>query len=286
MKTSAINPMTGEEIRMNHYNTYISYGLNEDEKAYLRKIEKNTEKSRNKRNLEHLYYIECEDFTDVLAIPSSLILIRFSVLSQEEIETFKECFEYSDAAIFSMDKCPDGAKFVCFENCNMLDEEDSDWVYMMRVLLAMEKRNIMFSDDSIELSSNQVYSALEVYIKDDEIWVDCVKVRNGKVQLKEKLSTTDFDKVKEWVKDDIIAVWHRYKNYVEDDEPKTLDKIIFSDKLIDTHILSGTEFPYLAPINNLKKRVSSLSKETENKSNCELIALLLATMIYYKENDE
>lgn len=284
MKISDINSMSPQEIRMNHYNTYISYGLNEAEKERLREIEKNSEENRKcYKNISKTFYIECEDFTDVLAIPASLILIRFSALSDEESDMFNECFKDTHNAIFAMDEFPKKADFFYYANQDILDEEKIDWTYMMRVLLMMDKRDLMFSSSDIVVASKEIYTALDVYIKDDEIWIDLRRIRNGKVQNKEFLSTKDFEEAKEWCKGTTVVVWHTKKNYEEDGSIKSIDKTIFSDKVIDIHLLSGSEFPYVAPMYDVKKRLECIFGKCNNMSKCDMIAYLLAAVIYDKE---
>ena len=287
MKMSAINPITGEEIRKNYYNTYISYGLNEAEKERLREIEKNSKESRKcYKNISEIFYVECEDFTDVLAIPASLILIRFSALSDEELKMFNECFKETHNAIFAMDEFPKEADFFYFENQDILDEEKLDWAYMMRVLIMMEKRDLMFSPPDIEISSKERYTALDVYIKDDDLWYDLRRVKNGKVQNKEYFTTKDLEEAKNWCKGTTVVVWHRKKSYEEDGVGKTLDKIEFSDKLIDLYLFSGSEFPYLATVQEVKIRLECTYGKCDGMSKCDMIAYLLAIIIYYRENEE
>ena len=275
--------MINDKKQMNYYNTYISYGLNEAEKEYLNQLHERTKEDENVANdRAELYYVACDKFTDVLAIPAALVLIRFSALSEQEIAIFNECFEYSDSAIFAMDSCPENMDFVCYENINLLDRDGLDWAYMLRVLLMMEKRESMFSGKSIELSSQKAYCALDLHVEDGILWVDVMRVRNGKVQQKEFISTNHFEEAKEWIGGDAVAVWSRYEKYLEGNETKTLDKILFSNQLININILTGTEFPYLAPIITLKDRVAVVTGDDHlARSSCEMIAILLAYTIQH-----
>lgn len=71
---------------LSFYNTYLTFGLTSAERDYL---EENQE-------LAKLYRIECEEFSDLLAIPAFMILIRFESLTENELELFNECFVSSD----------------------------------------------------------------------------------------------------------------------------------------------------------------------------------------------
>lgn len=81
---------------LSFYNTYLTFGLTSAERDYL---EENQE-------LAKLYRIECKEFSDLLAIPAFMILIRFESLTENELELFNECFVSSDTMIFSLSETP------------------------------------------------------------------------------------------------------------------------------------------------------------------------------------
>ena len=76
-------------------NTFLSYGLSKEEYITLRR-RYNTSIRTNFPQIKHL---NTDEFTDLLAVPAFMVIIRFDSLSDEQLEDFNECYKGFGATI-------------------------------------------------------------------------------------------------------------------------------------------------------------------------------------------
>ena len=81
-------------------NTFLSYGLSKEEYITLRR-RYNTSIRTNSPHIKHL---NTDEFTDLLAVPTFMVIIKFDSLSDEELKDFNECYKDFGAMILSLDE--------------------------------------------------------------------------------------------------------------------------------------------------------------------------------------
>ena len=81
-------------------NTFLSYGLSKEDEVALSKWYNNTIKT----NHPHIKHLNTNEFTDILAVPTFMVIIRFDSLSDEQLENFNECYKDFGATILSLDE--------------------------------------------------------------------------------------------------------------------------------------------------------------------------------------
>ena len=82
------------------HNSFLSYGLNKEEYITLRRRYNTSIRT----NFPHIKHLNTDEFTDILAIPAFMVIIRFDSLSDEQLEDFNECYKDFDAMILSLDE--------------------------------------------------------------------------------------------------------------------------------------------------------------------------------------
>lgn len=82
------------------HNTFLSYGLSKKDEVALNKWYTNTIKT----NYPHIKHLNTNEFTDILAVPTFMVIIRFDSLSDEELNDFNECYKDFGATILSLDE--------------------------------------------------------------------------------------------------------------------------------------------------------------------------------------
>lgn len=80
--------------------TILSYGLNKEEYITLRRRYNTSIRT----NFPHIKHLNTDEFTDLLAVPAFMVIIRFDSLSDEQLEDFNECYKDFDAMILSLDE--------------------------------------------------------------------------------------------------------------------------------------------------------------------------------------
>ena len=81
-------------------NTFLSYGLSKEEYITLRRRYNTSIRT----NFPHIKHLNTDEFTDLLAVPAFMVIIRFDSLSDEQLEDFNECYKDFDAMILSLDE--------------------------------------------------------------------------------------------------------------------------------------------------------------------------------------
>ena len=81
-------------------NTILSYGLSKKEYFTLRR----RYNTSIRKNFPHIKHLNTDEFTDLLAVPAFMVIIKFDSLSNEELEDFNECYKDFDAMILSLDE--------------------------------------------------------------------------------------------------------------------------------------------------------------------------------------
>ena len=265
----------------NFYNTYLTFGLTSKERDYLKETEQNASILRNEiKNLVELHWIDCEEFSDVLAIPAFMILIRFENLEEDEFEAFNECFKSSDIMIFSLDENPYEADFIYYPDFDLLNNK-LDQIQLLRTMMIMEKQKHMLSSDDIIISTTESYVAVDMSFKGDEILYDAVKIKNGKVQTKERMQTKNLSQLKEWINATTVLVWQRELSH----NGKSYSKIDISDKLIDVYLLSAIEHPVLSIFQKIDDRLKYFFDDCDEKNNCMKIAYLFLIVLHNLEKN-
>ena len=82
------------------HNTFLSYGLSKKDEVTLNKWYNNTIKTKH----PDIILLDTDEFTDILAVPAFMVIIRFDSLSDEELEDFNECYKGFGATILSLDE--------------------------------------------------------------------------------------------------------------------------------------------------------------------------------------
>ena len=81
-------------------NTFLSYGLSKEEYITLRRRYNTSIRT----NFPHIKHLNTDEFTDLLAVPAFMVIIRFDNLSDEQLEDFNECYKDFDSKILSLDE--------------------------------------------------------------------------------------------------------------------------------------------------------------------------------------
>ena len=82
------------------HNTFLSYGLRKKEQNVLINWYNNTIKPFH----SHIHHLNTDEFTDILAVPTFMVIIRFDSLSDEQLEDFNECYKDFCAIILSLNE--------------------------------------------------------------------------------------------------------------------------------------------------------------------------------------
>ena len=80
-------------------NTFLSYGLSKEEYITLRRRYNTSIRT----NFPHIKHLNTDEFTDLLAVPAFMVIIRFGSLSNDQLEDFNECYKDFGATILSLD---------------------------------------------------------------------------------------------------------------------------------------------------------------------------------------
>ena len=264
----------------NFYNTYLTFGLTSEEKEYLEETDRNAVLLRQEvKNLVELHWVDCKKFSDVLATPAFMILIRLEDLEEDEFEAFNECFKADNIMIYCLGANPYKGEFAYYPDFDLLHDQ-MDQINLLRSMLIMEKRNSMLSSDDIKLSLTESYVAVDMAFEDnDDIIYEAVKIDNGKVVLKERIKTKSLSELKDWIGETTIIVWHRELNH----NRKAYNKLDISDKLIDLFLLSASEYPILTVLQEIDELLKYFFKDCDEENDCLKIAYLFLIVLLNPE---
>ena len=264
----------------NFYNTFLTYGLTSKEKNFFIENERNFPEFRKfvDKDLEELYWIDCEDFSDILAIPAFMILIDFMELEEDEIVAFKECFKGSETLILSLRDDP------CIEDLNYypnfdLVRNELDRLQLLRTMMIMEKRNYMLSSDDIKITLDDSYVAVDISFENTAVIYEAAKILGGKIDTDERLVTKNLSELKEWIGETPVIVWTRELSH----NRKSYNMLDVSDKLIDLYLYSATEYPALTLFQDIDDRLKYFFHDCDEENDCLKIAYLFLIVLLERE---
>ena len=81
-------------------NTFLSYSLSKEEYITLRRRYNTSLRT----NFPHINHLNTDEFTDLLAVPAFMVIIRFDSLNDEQLKNFNECYKDFCATILSLDE--------------------------------------------------------------------------------------------------------------------------------------------------------------------------------------
>ena len=243
----------------NFYNTVLSYGLNQEEKEYI-------DGCIADKGFKHL---SCEAYEDVLAVPAGIIIIRFAELSEKETASFNECFSESHAAIIAVDSFPIDNHFAYFGDIDLLDEEGTDGLLLLRILTVLDKKE---RAANITIDDNTRYSAASIS-------GTCLKISEFEGFKLENTTEYDLEKMECPKQIDNLIFYNpcfTYGGEVYDLQDK-------SNGYIHMHLLLGCEYP-VTSVMDLDGKIEYFYPEKEHYLNLsESDKMMILLRMYFDD---
>lgn len=247
------------------YRTILGYGLTKEENAVLAQMTKEPYRSGREGVCEQFRYIPCDGcFSDLLALPCFLIAVNPQALSEREFEMFNEIFGCDDsAAIAATGTFPGEPEFSYYRDLDFSENKAHKALLFSYLVVFSRKKG------DVRLDPNADFSVISMCAEKGSVTVSGLKIRNGKIQLKNRISTADYDEFSAWLGEDTLVGWYPNTRALREWSNGRL-----SANPIDAGVLFNTSYPMLIHESLNEKTAAIYGDMYADKAKEDKIALL------------